>query len=134
MPISLSDIGHIRVWTRVTPGLPLYLYEYERARIAKQYFALLFCTYAKKLLIEVVQTQLARMVCKKMEVKPTAKVGLLMFGLIFAWIALFLMLALLLEQLPTGIWAGSVFLVIAAVFAVASSLFLGVAFGAEIVE
>lgn len=69
-----------------------------------------------------------------MEVKAGAKVGLLMFGFIFAWAALFLMLASLLEQLPTGFLAGSVFLVLFGVFAVASSLFLGVGFGAEIVE
>jgi hypothetical protein len=69
-----------------------------------------------------------------MEVKATAKVGLLMFGFIFAWAALFLMLANLLEQLPTGVLAGSVFWVFFAVFVVLSSLFLGVGFGAEIVE
>jgi hypothetical protein len=69
-----------------------------------------------------------------MEVKATAKVGLLMFGFIFAWAALFLMLANLLEQLPTGVIAGSVFWLLFAVFAVASSLFLGVGFGAGIVE
>ena len=69
-----------------------------------------------------------------MEVKAGAKVGLLMFGFIFAWVALFLMLALLLEQLPTGVIAGSVFWVLLAVFAGLSSLFLGVGLGAEIVE
>jgi hypothetical protein len=97
-------------------------------------FSILILHVCKKLIIEVRQTPLARRVNNKMEVKPTAKVGLLMFGLIFAWIALFLMLANLLEQLPTGVLAGSVFWVLFAVFAVASSLFLGVGFGAEIVD
>jgi len=69
-----------------------------------------------------------------MEVKAGAKVGLLMFGFVFAWAALFLMLANLFEQLPTGVIAGSVFWALFAVCAVVSSLFLGVGFGAEIVE
>ena len=69
-----------------------------------------------------------------MEVKAGAKVGLLMFGFVFAWAALFLMLSNLFELLPKesmGWWA---FWVISAICALVSSLFLGVGFGAEIVE
>ena len=69
-----------------------------------------------------------------MEVKAGAKVGLLMFGFVFAWAAFFLMLSNLFELLPKesiGWWA---FWVISAICALVSSLFLGVGFGAEIVE
>ncbi len=69
-----------------------------------------------------------------MEVKAGAKVGLLMFGFVFAWAALFLMLSNFLELLPTesiGWWA---FWALSAICALVSSLFLGVGFGAEIVE
>ena len=69
-----------------------------------------------------------------MEVKAGAKVGLLMFGFVFAWAAVFLMLSNFFELLPKesiGWWA---FWVISAICAVVSSLFLGVGFGAEIVE
>ncbi len=69
-----------------------------------------------------------------MEVKAGAKVGLLMFGFVFAWAALFLMLSNLFELLPKesiGWWA---FWAISAICALVSSLFLGVGLGAEIVE
>jgi hypothetical protein len=69
-----------------------------------------------------------------MEVKAGAKVGLLMFGFVFGWAALFLMLSNLFELLPKesiGWWA---FWTISAICALISSLFLGVGFGAEIVE
>jgi len=69
-----------------------------------------------------------------MEVKAGAKVGLLMFGFLFAWAALFLMLANLFEQFPTGVISRSIFWALFAVCAVVSSLFLGVGVGAEIVE
>lgn len=69
-----------------------------------------------------------------MEVKAGAKVGLLMFGFVFAWAAVFLMLSNFFELLSKesiGWWA---FWVISAICALVSSLFLGVGFGAEIVE
>jgi hypothetical protein len=69
-----------------------------------------------------------------MEIKGGAKVGLLMFGFIFGWAALFLMLANFFEVLPTGVIAGSAFWALFAVCAVMSYLFLGVGFGAEIME
>jgi len=69
-----------------------------------------------------------------MEVKAGAKVGLLMFGFVFAWAALLLMLSNFFELLPKesiGWWA---FWILGAICALVSSLFLGVGFGAEIVE
>jgi hypothetical protein len=69
-----------------------------------------------------------------MEIKAREKTGLLMFGFIFAWAALFLMLAPFFGVLPPEGIAGFVFLILFAIFAVLSSLFLGVGFGAEFVE
>jgi len=69
-----------------------------------------------------------------MVVKPGEKAGLLIFGFIFAWAALFLMLSNFFEILPKesiGWWA---FWALCAVCVLVSSLFLGVGFGAEIVE
>ncbi len=66
-----------------------------------------------------------------MEIKAKEKTGLLMFGFIFAWAALFLMLSNFFEILPTesiGWWA---FWVLCAICVLGSSLFLGVGFGAE---
>jgi len=69
-----------------------------------------------------------------MVVKPGEKAGLLIFGFIFAWAALFLMLSNFFEILPKesiGWWA---FWALCAVCVLVSSLFLGIGFGAEIVE
>ena len=69
-----------------------------------------------------------------MEIKAKEKTGLLMFGFLSAWAALFLMLTNFFELLPKeslGWWA---FWVISAICALVSSLFLGVGFGAEFVE
>ena len=69
-----------------------------------------------------------------MVVKPGEKAGLMIFGLIFAWAALFSMLSNFFELFPResiGWWA---FWVLCAICVLISSLFLGIGFGAEIVE
>ena len=69
-----------------------------------------------------------------MEIKAGEKTGLLVFGFISAWAALFLMLSNFFEIFPTesiGWWA---FWILCAICVVVSSLFLGVGFGAEFVE
>jgi len=69
-----------------------------------------------------------------MEIKAREKTGLLMFGFIFAWAALLLMLSNFFEifsKKSTAWWA---FWVLCAICALVSSLFLGVGFGAEFVE
>jgi hypothetical protein len=69
-----------------------------------------------------------------MVVKAGEKAGLLIFGFIFAWAALFLMLSNFFEILPKegiGWW---VLWALCAVCVLVSSLFLGIGFGAEIVE
>jgi hypothetical protein len=69
-----------------------------------------------------------------MEVKAGAKVGLLMFGFLSAWTALFLALSNFFELLPKESVTWWAFWVLSAICALISSLFLGVGFGAEIVE
>ncbi len=70
-----------------------------------------------------------------MEIKAGEKTGLLVFGFISAWAALFLMLSNFFEIFSTtesiGWW---VFWVLCALCALGSSLFLGVGFGAEFEE
>ena len=69
-----------------------------------------------------------------MVVKPGEKAGLLKFGFIFAWGALFSMLSNFFEILPKesiGWWA---LWALWALCVLGSSIFLGVGFGAEIVE
>ncbi len=65
-----------------------------------------------------------------MVVKAREKAGLLVFGFIFAWAALFLMLSNFFEIFPTESIGWWVFWVLCAVCVVVSSLFLGVGFGA----
>ena len=69
-----------------------------------------------------------------MVVNAGEKAGLLIFGLIFAWAALFSMFSNFFEIFPTesiGWWA---LWVLCAICVLISSLFLGIGFGAEIVE
>ena len=69
-----------------------------------------------------------------MVVNAGEKAGLLIFGLIFAWVALFSMLSNFFEMFPResiGWWA---FWVLCAICVLISSLFLGIGFGAEIEE
>ena len=66
-----------------------------------------------------------------MVVKPGEKAGLLIFGFIFAWAALFLMFSNFFEILPTGSIGWWAFWVLWALCVLGSSLFLGVGFGAE---
>jgi len=69
-----------------------------------------------------------------MVVKPGEKAGLLIFGFIFAWAALFLMLSNFFEIFPTESIVWWAFWALCAICVLVSSLFLGVGFGAEIVE
>ena len=69
-----------------------------------------------------------------MEIKAKEKTGLLMFGFVFAWAALFLMLSNFFELFPKESIGWWVFWVISALCALGSSLFLGVGFGAEFGE
>ncbi len=67
-----------------------------------------------------------------MEIKAKEKTGLLMFGFLFAWAALFLMLSNFFEIFfakDSIVWW--IFWVLSALCALGSSLFLGVGFGAE---
>ena len=66
-----------------------------------------------------------------MEIKAREKTGLLMFGFIFAWATLFLMLSNFYEIFSSGSIGWWVFWVLFALCALGSSLFLGVGFGAE---
>jgi hypothetical protein len=69
-----------------------------------------------------------------MVVNAGEKAGLLIFGLVFAWAALFSMLSNFFEMFPResiGWWA---FWVLCAICVLISSLFLGIGVGAEIVE
>ena len=67
-----------------------------------------------------------------MEIKAKEKTGLLMFGFIFAWAALFFMLSNFFEIFPTESIGWWVFWVLCALCMLGSSLFLGVGFGAEV--
>ena len=69
-----------------------------------------------------------------MDVKAGEKAGLLIFGFIFAWVALFLMLSNFFELLPAESIVWWAFWVLGAICGLVSSLFLGIGFGAEIVE
>ncbi len=68
-----------------------------------------------------------------MEIKAKEKTGLLMFGFIFAWAALLLAFSNFFELLPKESISWWVLWVLCAICALASSLFLGVGFGAEFV-
>ncbi len=69
-----------------------------------------------------------------MEIKAREKTGLLMFGFVFAWAALFLMLSNFFELLPKESIGWWVLWALCALCVLGSSLFLGVGFGAEFVE
>ena len=69
-----------------------------------------------------------------MVVKAGEKAGLLIFGFIFAWAALFFMLSNFFEIFATESIGWWVFWALCAICVLVSSLFLGVGFGAEIVE
>jgi hypothetical protein len=69
-----------------------------------------------------------------MEIKAKEKTGLLAFGFIFAWAALFLMLSNFFELFPKESIVWWIFWVLCALCVLGSSLFLGVGFGAEFVE
>ena len=70
-----------------------------------------------------------------MEIKAREKTGLLMFGFLMAWIALFLMLTNIFETFfVNGDIVWWIIWIVAALFALGSSLFLGVGFGAEFGE
>ena len=67
-----------------------------------------------------------------MEIKAREKTGLLMFGFIFAWAALFSMLTNIYEIFfVSGDIVWWVVWVVGGLCALGSSLFLGVGFGAE---
>jgi hypothetical protein len=66
-----------------------------------------------------------------MAVKPREKTGLLMFGFIFAWVALFSMLSNFFEVLPKESIGWWILWAVCALCVLVSSLFLGVGFGAE---
>ena len=69
-----------------------------------------------------------------MVVNPGEKAGLLIFGFIFAWAAMFSMLSNFFEiftKETIGWWA---FWVLFAICVLISSIFLGIGFGAEIVD
>ena len=67
-----------------------------------------------------------------MEIKAKEKTGLLMFGFLMAWIALFLMLTNIYEIFfVNGDIVWWIIWIVSALFALGSSLFLGVVFGAE---
>jgi len=69
-----------------------------------------------------------------MVVMPREKSGLLMFGFLFAWVALFSMLSNFFEIFPMGSIGWWALWVLCALCVLGSSLFLGVGFGAEEVE
>ena len=69
-----------------------------------------------------------------MEIKAREKTGLLMFGFLFAWVALFSMLANFFEIFSKESIGWWVLWVLCALCVLGSSLFLGVGFGAEFVE
>jgi hypothetical protein len=69
-----------------------------------------------------------------MEIKAREKTGLLAFGFVFAWAALFFMLSNFFEILPPGSIGWWAFWIFFALCVLGSSLFLGVGFGAEFVE
>ena len=69
-----------------------------------------------------------------MVVNAGEKAGLLIFGLIFAWAALFSMLSNFFELFATESIGWWVLWVLCAICVLISSLFLGIGFGAEIVE
>ena len=67
-----------------------------------------------------------------MEIKAREKTGLLMFGFLMAWAALFLMLTNIYEIFfVNGDIVWWIIWIVSALFALGSSLFLGVGFGAE---
>jgi len=69
-----------------------------------------------------------------MVVKAGEKAGLAVFGFIFAWAALFFMLANFFELFPKESIVWWIFWVLCAFCVLGSSIFLGVGFGAKIVE
>ena len=70
-----------------------------------------------------------------MEIKAKEKTGLLVFGFIFAWVALFLMLTNVFEIFfANGDIVWWIVWVVGALCGLGSSLFLGVGFGAEFEE
>ena len=78
---------------------------------------------------------LTRNVNKQMEIKAKEKTGLLMFGFLMAWIAMFLMLTNIYEIFFVNgdiVWL--IMWIVSGLSALGSSLFLGVGFGAEFVE
>jgi hypothetical protein len=78
---------------------------------------------------------LTRSVNKQMEIKAKEKTGLLMFGFLMAWIALFLMLTNIYEIFfVNGDIVWWIIWVVSGLCALGSSLFLGVGFGAEFEE
>ena len=69
-----------------------------------------------------------------MEIKAKEKTGLLMFGFLMAWAALFLMLTNIYEIFfVNGDLVWWIVWIVGALCALGSSLFLGVGFGAEFV-
>jgi hypothetical protein len=66
-----------------------------------------------------------------MEIKAREKTGTLMFGFIMAWAALFLMLEIFFVNGDILWWIAWI---VGGLFALGSSLFLGVGFGAEFEE
>ena len=70
-----------------------------------------------------------------MEIKAREKTGLLMFGFIFAWAALFLMLTNIFETFfVNGDIVWWILWVVGGLCGLGSCLFLGVGFGAEFGE
>jgi hypothetical protein len=69
-----------------------------------------------------------------MEIKAREKTGLLMFGFLFAWVALFSMLANFFEVFSKESIGWWLLWALCALCVLGSSLFLGVGFGAEFVE
>ena len=69
-----------------------------------------------------------------MEIKAKEKTGLLVFGFVFAWVALFLMLSNFFEIVPKESIIWWAFWVLSALCGLFSSIFIGVGFGAEFVE
>ena len=67
-----------------------------------------------------------------MVVKPGEKAGLVIFGFIFAWGALFSMLSNFFEIFPTESIGWWTLWILFAICVLISSLFLGIGFGAEI--
>jgi len=76
-----------------------------------------------------------RSVNKQMEIKAKEKTGLLMFGFLMAWAALFLMLTNIYEIFfVNGDIVWWIIWIVGGLCALGSSLFLGVGFGAEFGE